>query len=406
MRQKLNLLIINDNYLYQFNKDYFSIYSWIRFAEHIANYCDKVIVYAPIIVLDSGESINPDCWKIKSNNLQIEPFDYYDSFKEYYQLYLKKRKTWQHDWERIVKKCEAVIIRVPSPRLGLITKLAISAGKPLIMLVSGNIISQSDKIRKNKGLTRLIYSIIANLYVYQEIKSAKYADLIFAYNTTLLNRFKTYRNKVKLFRTPHLSENDIFYRSDTCNSSEIRLLRVCWLIPSKGLENLLKAVALLRRRGWPVRLEIVGKERSLGYQNDLERLATDLGIRDYVDFTGWVRFDQIFEVYLRNDLHIISSVAEGTPRSLLEGAIYGLPLISTAIAGCADTLIHEKNALLVPPDDAEALTAAVTRVIQDERLRKNLILNGYNMARKYTFENLGIGFLQDIKNVVLSKNNQ
>jgi glycosyltransferase involved in cell wall biosynthesis len=55
---------------------------------------------------------------------------------------------------------------------------------------------------------------------------------------------------------------------------------------------------------------------------------------------------------------------EGVPKSLLEAAAFGRPLIATDVPGCRDIVIHEKTGLLVPVGDPGALAAAILRLIR------------------------------------------
>jgi glycosyltransferase involved in cell wall biosynthesis len=60
---------------------------------------------------------------------------------------------------------------------------------------------------------------------------------------------------------------------------------------------------------------------------------------------------------------------EGVPKSLLEAAAFGRPLIATDVAGCRDIVIHEKTGLVVPVDDPGALAAAILRLVRSPRQR-------------------------------------
>jgi glycosyltransferase involved in cell wall biosynthesis len=55
---------------------------------------------------------------------------------------------------------------------------------------------------------------------------------------------------------------------------------------------------------------------------------------------------------------------EGVPRSLLEAAAFGRPLIATDVPGCREIVIHEKTGLLVPVDDPQALASAILRLVR------------------------------------------
>jgi glycosyltransferase involved in cell wall biosynthesis len=66
------------------------------------------------------------------------------------------------------------------------------------------------------------------------------------------------------------------------------------------------------------------------------------------------------EIYTATDVYVLASHREGFPRSAMEAAAMGLPVIATDIRGCRQVVDHGKTGLLVPLGDVEALAAAVT----------------------------------------------
>jgi glycosyltransferase involved in cell wall biosynthesis len=72
----------------------------------------------------------------------------------------------------------------------------------------------------------------------------------------------------------------------------------------------------------------------------------------------------------RVDIAVLpTSYGEGVPRSLLEAAACGLPLIATDVPGCREIVRDDENGLLIPARDSAALTAAIRRLSQDAALR-------------------------------------
>lgn len=392
----MRLLIINENPLEKIDQDYYSIYSWIRFPVQLAEQCQKVTLWSPIMVRDVP---SPDVWLVELGNLNIEEHDYYESFAQYYRLLPLRFLKWRKKTEQLIKKHDAVVLRVPSPMISVITRCALRQKKPLVLIIAGDIVTGSSRVIASSGLKRLIYLILVNFLALQEKKWAKCATMVYVYSNEIKQRLRIKSGNVKLMQTPHVSLLNFKYRSDTCQSNRVRLLRVCWLMPNKGIEYLLKAVAILVKKGLPLELEIAGKEREPGYQAKLQKLAEQLGVTNRIFFTGWVPFDRIWKVYVRSDIQIISSVAEGMPRCIVEGAARGLPLVSTTAGGCADTLTHKVNAFLIPPQDAQSIAEAVEQLIRDKRLRQGLIRGGYDMARGFTFEEAGKRFLNDLRRI-------
>jgi glycosyltransferase involved in cell wall biosynthesis len=96
---------------------------------------------------------------------------------------------------------------------------------------------------------------------------------------------------------------------------------------------------------------------------DLDRVAAESGIT----FLGERRDVERF--YRALDGYVLASYREGFPRSAMEAAASGLPLVLTDIRGCRQVVDHEVNGLLVPPAKAEPLAAAVARLADDPGLR-------------------------------------
>ena len=69
------------------------------------------------------------------------------------------------------------------------------------------------------------------------------------------------------------------------------------------------------------------------------------------------------------DCYVLASYREGFPRSAMEAAACGLPIVATDIRGCRQVVDHERTGLLVAVRDSAALAAAVERIAADGALR-------------------------------------
>jgi glycosyltransferase involved in cell wall biosynthesis len=129
------------------------------------------------------------------------------------------------------------------------------------------------------------------------------------------------------------------------------------LEPWKGIDVLLHACARLAR---PVRLRILGDGSCRG---SLEALARTLGID--ADFQGHVEdVDRQLETL---DLFVLPSRAENGPMSILEAMAHALPVVATRVGGVSEIVEDENTGLLVPTGNAEALAAAIGRLLGDPR---------------------------------------
>ena len=139
------------------------------------------------------------------------------------------------------------------------------------------------------------------------------------------------------------------------------------LHPAKGFDVLLTALASIP--GTYLWLAGEGPSRA-----ELEVLAENLGVAHRVRFLGW-REDKA-ALFAAADVAIFPSRYEPFGTVTLEAWAYETPLVVAASAGPAGVVTDEKDALLVPVEDADALAHAINRVISDPNLSASLVANG------------------------------
>jgi glycosyltransferase involved in cell wall biosynthesis len=150
----------------------------------------------------------------------------------------------------------------------------------------------------------------------------------------------------------------------------IELLAVGAVVPRKGYDLLLAAVAMLLDLPW--RLTIVG---DLGRDADATaRLRADIArfhLADRVVLTGAVQADRLEALYAGSDIFVLASRFEGYGMAFTEAIAHGLPVIGTT-AGAIPETAPAGASLLAPPDDIVAFSAAVRRLIEDSAERCRL----------------------------------
>jgi glycosyltransferase involved in cell wall biosynthesis len=104
----------------------------------------------------------------------------------------------------------------------------------------------------------------------------------------------------------------------------------------------------------------------------LERRARELGLGSRVRFLGPLPRERVLELFRAADAALLSSSWENFPHTVIEALAVGTPVLATRTGGVAEVVEHERNGLLVPPGDAEALATAVRRYFEDDGLRGRL----------------------------------
>ena len=150
------------------------------------------------------------------------------------------------------------------------------------------------------------------------------------------------------------------------------------LLDDKGVRTLVAAHDILAARGHPVCLLLAGEPdpanpASIG-PADIASWKQRGGIEvlDHVD--------DIRTVWARAHIAALPSRREGLPKSLLEAAACGRPIVATDVPGCRVIARDGVNALLVPPDDPAALANAIDHLARDPALRGSFAEAGRRMV--------------------------
>ena len=139
------------------------------------------------------------------------------------------------------------------------------------------------------------------------------------------------------------------------------------LNPVKDMGTLLRGFALARREQPRLRLIIAGE----GEEGPaLRQLAQELEVADAVCFAGWVEDTDSF--YHALDINTLTSLSEGFPYSLPEGARFALPTVATCVGGVPALIKHNVTGLLFQPRDHEALARCLAELAADPSLRRRL----------------------------------
>ena len=150
----------------------------------------------------------------------------------------------------------------------------------------------------------------------------------------------------------------------------VRLLSVGAIVPRKGFDVLITALATLTDLSW--RLTIAGdrtRDRNAAARLDADIARHALG--DRIAAPGAVSPQRLAALYAEADVFVLASHFEGYGMAYAEAVAHGLPVIGTSAGAIPDTVPPDAG-LLVDPGDSFALARALRRVIGDADLRRRL----------------------------------
>jgi glycosyltransferase involved in cell wall biosynthesis len=227
-------------------------------------------------------------------------------------------------------------------------------------------------------------------------------------------------NQTLIFQNPH--DRDQVLAITRRPSRETRLIRgsgidlaECVVVPEpdgtpvvvmaarllfdKGVSEFVKAAKILRDRGTDVRFCLVGEPDLL---NPTSVSLVDIevwGAEGVVEYFGYRK--DVPTLYAQAHIVVLPSYREGLPKSLIEAAACGRPVVTTDVPGCRDAIEPGVTGLLVPPRDAIALADALECLIKDSSLRQAMGKAGRILAeREFCIEKVVSAHLQIYKELL------
>lgn len=168
-------------------------------------------------------------------------------------------------------------------------------------------------------------------------------------------------------------------RSTDTTKESIQLLFVGRLRVEKGVLVLLKALDLLvNEQGWmnsgapALHLNIFG-DGDEAYISELRAFLREKHLTQAVTFHGNVPQNELIGHYDSSDILLVPSLwQEPFGLVLVEAMARGLPVIASNVGGPTEILTHEKNGLLIEPDDERALASAIRHLLENPGKRTQL----------------------------------
>ncbi len=153
--------------------------------------------------------------------------------------------------------------------------------------------------------------------------------------------------------------------------------RLLW---DKGVGEFVQAARSLRADGVRARFALVGDS-----DNDNPASVQAAQLRAWekegvIEWWGWK--EDMQDVYAQAAIVCLPSYREGLPKTLIEAAACGRPIVTSDVQGCREVVRHGVNGLLVPVRDADALTKALMDLLQNRTTRSKMGNFGRNIAEK------------------------
>lgn len=233
-----------------------------------------------------------------------------------------------------------------------------------------------------------------------------FADKIVAATPAEMDQLMTLYNadKKKIVVIPPGVETSRFYPINADEAKEAieltckkrMLLFVGRIEPLKGLQNLIRALAVIRKQGHCGRdcycLVVIGGDPDSSSENmssemrKIKSLCRELGMEDLVLFLGKRAQETLPYYYSAADMLIMPSYYESFGMVALEAMACGTPVVASDVGGLHYLVQDGKTGFVVPSGDPEALVDPLNKLMNDAELRAKMGQQAAKYARKYSWE--------------------
>ena len=164
------------------------------------------------------------------------------------------------------------------------------------------------------------------------------------------------------------------------------------LVPTKGHQDLIEAVKLLRKWGFPVEVVFAGRADQPEYEQALRRQIADAGLSDEFHFVGLLNPAGLRDLYAASKVLAFPTYhQEGLPQILIEAQAMELPVVVYDSGGSRAGLVQGETGFVVKQGDVSGFAAAIRNLLQNESLRASVALSG----RRFVEREFGLSALAD-----------
>jgi len=166
-------------------------------------------------------------------------------------------------------------------------------------------------------------------------------------------------------------------------SNPFKIIYVSVIHVYKHQWNVVEAISILRSKGFPLTLELIGSPAS-GIQLLNESINKFDPFFDFVDFCGEVPYDQIHSRYMKADMVVFASTCENLPNILIEAMASGMPIASSNYGPMPDVLAEAGQ--YFDPENSKNIAEVIEKLILSESLRKICAEQSFKRAAEFSWE--------------------
>jgi len=239
------------------------------------------------------------------------------------------------------------------------------------------------------GLQRLEWRLMAWVL--------KYVQTVIAIDRKTENTIRANLPQVKVEMVPNCVDLSALSFPQTACKSKRTALFIGWIVPSKGIAELIEAWSLIDHTDW--QLQIIGASGDAYKRYLLEKFRTD-----GIELLGELPHQQAMHLLAEADLFVLPSYTEGFPNVVLEAMALKKPIIATHVGAIPEILDNGTCGFLIEPKDKIGLCNALELLMGDENMRKTIAGRAFErVTQNFSIERVFPYYMNIWRNAASSK---
>lgn len=394
----MNLLLYCDEYCYEYDGHFYLEDFGVVLLNRYLSVFDFVRCPMRVRSVTRKEDLGKFDKLVDEYRVRIIPIPFGQGISDYLKNFWKIQKALYN----VCDTCQFAILRLPSVYsfniLRYVWKKKLSYATEIVFDCYDGYKSS------NSFIERIAYLLMHQLQVRACSKAVGVSCVTAKY---LQQR---YYPKIKDIIVSHYSSIELprsFYhkKRNYPEKDVFRIIHVAYQVAfnsRKGHNQLMEVLKKIRGEGVNAEIVFVGGD----YANGMEQLKTyakDLGIMEYISFTGFLNRTELREQMMEADLAVMPTKAEGLPRVIIEAMAMGLPCISTNVSGNSELLDGE---FLLEYTDVDGFAKCIQAVLSDKELYESISEINYERSLGYEAQTLQTrreNFYKQLRDKLLDK---
>lgn len=260
-----------------------------------------------------------------------------------------------------------------------------------------------------RNLTWKYFLYRGGIHLWEVYRSLKYADLVFLLNQEEADyartEFSIPDENISVFPNglPDSFLRLEFVPTPLLDNEDILIAQVGTYIARKGIQFSVPAMNRILHRYPQVKLTLLGTECRECSNVDMVYDDFDAAVREQVTVIGRYDHESLPVLLAGHHIKLFPTISEAFGKALVEGMACGLAPVTTSVAGPMEIVTPDHDALVVPPQDSEALEKALERLILDRNLLHRLRKNAYATAQGYSWKAIAAARLETYEQALQRK---